>query len=98
MHLRYRLQQRSDQKNAPTLTQCTLYIYHVVDCKFGGFFFFSLMDFLNFVPATDGDELIIICEDTGRVNRVPGFLSSRPNWLPPPRVHTCYGLSQCKLL
>jgi hypothetical protein len=34
-----------------------------------------LMDFLNFVPAPDGDELIIICEDTGRVNRLPLQLS-----------------------
>ena len=59
-------------------------ICHVVDYKFGGFSLTILMDFLNFVPAPDGDELIIICEDTGRVNRVPGFLSSRLNWLPPP--------------
>jgi hypothetical protein len=46
-------------------------ICHVVDYKFGGFSLTILMDFLNFVPASDGDELIIICEDTGRVNRLP---------------------------
>ena len=60
------------------------------------------MDFLNFVPAPDGDELIIICEDTGIVNRLPlqpskllpHPLTRKPVVPPPPRgtVHTGYGL------
>ncbi len=43
-----------------------------------------LMNFLNFEPASEGEVLIIIFEDAGRVNRVPGFISSHPNLLPPP--------------
>jgi hypothetical protein len=59
--------------------------YHSIHFIFATWSITSLADFhfsflLIFEPDPDGDELIIICDDTKRVNRMPGFLSSRPNW------------------
>jgi hypothetical protein len=49
--------------------------------------FVSMRWFLFLVPSLQ--PILLTCTVPGwglnhRVNRVPGFLSSRPNWLPPP--------------
>ncbi len=52
-------------------TLCTLIFATWSITSLADFSLTILMDFLKFVLAPDGDELIIICEDTGRVNRLP---------------------------